>query len=69
MVTHSSILPWRIPEMAEPGGLPSMGCTESDTTEVTQQQQQQQQGQFFGSLGLGVSDPTPKALGLFSGQD
>ena len=25
MVTHSSILAWRIPEMAEPGGLPSMG--------------------------------------------
>ena len=29
--------------MGEPGGLLSMGgCTESDTTEVTQQQQQQQ---------------------------
>ena len=25
MATHSSILAWRIPEMAEPGGLPSMG--------------------------------------------
>ena len=23
--THSSILAWRIPGMAEPGGLPSMG--------------------------------------------
>ena len=25
MATHSSILAWRIPRMAEPGGLPSMG--------------------------------------------
>ena len=39
MATHSSVLAWRIPGMGEPGGLPSMGHTESDTTEVTQQQQ------------------------------
>ena len=25
MATHSSALAWRIPEMGEPGGLPSMG--------------------------------------------
>ena len=25
MATHSSVLAWRIPAMAEPGGLPSMG--------------------------------------------
>ena len=25
MATHSSILAWRIPGTAEPGGLPSMG--------------------------------------------
>ena len=25
MSTHSSVLAWRIPEMGEPGGLPSMG--------------------------------------------
>ena len=25
MATHSSVLAWRIPWMAEPGGLPSMG--------------------------------------------
>ena len=25
MATHSNILAWRIPGMAEPGGLPSMG--------------------------------------------
>ena len=25
MVTHSSILVWRIPQTEEPGGLPSMG--------------------------------------------
>ena len=25
MATHSSVLPWRVPGMGEPGGLPSMG--------------------------------------------
>ena len=35
VATHSSILAWRIPWTEEPGGLQSMGCTESDTTEVT----------------------------------
>ena len=39
--THSNVLARRIPGMGEPGGLPSMGRTESDTTEVTYQQQQQ----------------------------
>ena len=38
---HSSVLAWRIPGTGEPGGLHLWGCTESDTTEVTQQQQQQ----------------------------
>jgi len=33
--THPSILAWRIPWTAEPGGLQSMGCKESDTTEAT----------------------------------
>ena len=36
MATHSSVLAWRIPGTGEP----SMGRTESDTTEATQQQQQ-----------------------------
>ena len=31
MAPHSSVLAWRIPEMAEPGGLPSMGVTQSRT--------------------------------------
>ena len=35
MATHSSVLAWIIPGMQEPGGRPSGGCTESDTTEVT----------------------------------
>ena len=35
MATHSSILAWKIPWTEEPGGLPSMGRTESDTTETT----------------------------------
>ena len=35
MATYSSVLARRIPGMGEPGGLPSMGSTELDTTEVT----------------------------------
>ena len=35
MATHSSVLAWKIPGMGEPGGLPSMGCTELDMTEAT----------------------------------
>ena len=35
MATHSSVPAWRIPGMADPGGLLSLGSTESDTTEVT----------------------------------
>ena len=31
MVTHSSVLAWRIPGMAGPGGLPSMGSHKSRT--------------------------------------
>ena len=33
LATHSRILAWRIPWTDEPGGLQSMGVTESDTTE------------------------------------
>ena len=35
MATHSSVLAWRIPGTGEPGGLLSVGHTESGTTEVT----------------------------------
>ena len=35
MATHSSVLAWRVPGTGEPGGLPSMGHTESDMTEAT----------------------------------
>ena len=35
MTTHSSVLAWIIPGTEEPGGLPSVGRTESDMTEVT----------------------------------
>ena len=35
MATHSSVLAWRIPGKGEPGGLSSMGSTESDMTEAT----------------------------------
>ena len=33
MGTHSRILAWEIPWTEEPGGLQSIGCKESDTTE------------------------------------
>ena len=33
MAPHSSTLAWKIPGMEEPGGLPSVGSLESDTTE------------------------------------
>ena len=36
MVTHSSILAWRIPWTEEPCRLQSYGCEESDMTEATQ---------------------------------
>ena len=36
MATHSSIPVWRIPRMEEPGGLQSMGHTESAVTAHTQ---------------------------------
>ena len=32
MVTHSSILAWKIPQTEEPSGLQSMGSQESDMT-------------------------------------
>ena len=35
MATHSSVLAWRIPGTAEPGGYHLWGRTELDTTEVT----------------------------------
>ena len=33
MATHSSILAWEVPWTEELGGLQSMGCKESDTTQ------------------------------------
>ena len=36
MASHSSSLPWRIPQREEPGGLQSMGSQESDLTEATE---------------------------------
>ena len=35
MATHSIVLAWRMPGTAEPGGLPSVGHVELDTTEMT----------------------------------
>ena len=35
MATHSSVLAWRIPGTAGPGGCRLWGRTESDTTEAT----------------------------------
>ena len=41
MVTHSSILAWRIPWREEPGGLQSMGSQTVRHDQVTKQQQQE----------------------------
>ena len=35
MATHSSVLAWKIPGTAEPGGLDLWGHIESDKTETT----------------------------------
>ena len=36
MSIHSSVLAWRIAWIEEPGGLQSMGCKKSDTTDTTE---------------------------------
>ena len=36
MVTHTSILAWRIPWTEEPGGSSPWGCKESDMTEANE---------------------------------
>ena len=36
MITHTSILAWRIPWTEEPGGYSPWGCKESDTTEANE---------------------------------
>ena len=43
LATDSSVVAWRIPGTAEPGGLPSMGSHRVGQTEATYQQQQQQE--------------------------
>ena len=66
MATHSSVLAWRIPGTAEPGGCRLWGRTESDTTEVTQQQQffttfpQRTQTKMITGLGTEVAQGTQK---------
>ena len=52
MATHSSILVWRIPWTEEPGGLQSMGCKESDTTEQLPMATGMQTGQELDNLEL-----------------
>ena len=52
MATHSSILAWRIPGTEEPGGLPSWGRTESDTTDALEQQQQRHTVLHSGCISL-----------------
>ena len=63
MAIHSSVLAWRIPWTKEPGGLPSTGfCTESDTTEATQQQQQQHAQSLQSCLTLRLHGLQPARL-------
>ena len=49
MATHFSVLDWRIPGMAEPGGLPIYGVAQTQT-QLKQQQQQQQQASLVVQL-------------------
>ena len=60
MATHSSILAWRIPGTEEPSRLQSMGCQESDTTEVAQHTYKKLQVLFKGVYTL------PGSGGCFS---
>ena len=46
MATHSTVLAWRIPGTAEPGGCRLWGCTELEMTEATEQQQQHHYNPF-----------------------
>ena len=75
MATHSSVLAWRIPETAEPGGLPSMGLHRVGcTTDTTQQQQQKQvmkkipQVQAAGRKAGWLADKTHVNLQVLEGQ-
>ena len=45
MATHQSVLSWRFPGTEEPDRLLSVGRTESDVPDGTQNEQQQQQQQ------------------------
>ena len=55
MATHFSVLAWRIPEMGSLVGCRLWGCTELDTTDVTQQQKQHQKTPWLprGTVGTG----------------
>ena len=65
MATHSSILAWRIPGTGEPGGLPSPGRTESDTTGVTQQSKAKSKGVAKGSRWDLVTKTTKQSVFLY----
>ena len=56
MVTHSSILAWRIPWTEEPGGLQSMGSQRVRHAHVKNMLL------VFKRMGLGMSDPLKAAL-------
>ena len=63
MVTHSSVLAWRIPGRGGLVGCRLWGCTVSDTTEATWQQQQQlQQCMVLVTAALGNSTIKPTAF-------
>ena len=56
MATHSSVLAWRTPGTGKPGGLPSLGHTESDTTEATWRQQHPEKVYCYEEAGLTVQE-------------
>ena len=57
MATHSSVLAWRIPGTAEPGGLPSVGLhiVGHDWSDLEQQQQQQQFYYYWDHFVISIS--------------
>ena len=60
MATHSSVLAWRIPGTAEPGGLPSMGLHTEYSLEGLMLKLKLQ---YFGYL-MGRADSLEKTLML-----
>ena len=63
MATHSSILAWRIPGMAEPGGLPSVGSHKLwGRTRLKQLSSSRPEGKGLGASYLGLAGHADRSL-------